>query len=724
MTWLHCCSARLLLALLVVQTVSDADPVERAVEAYLAMLADGKRQSEETPLPVTELDPELVTATRTKETAFETPHAANAVDQATIERRSYRTVPQALRDVPGVIVQETSMGQGSPFIRGFTGFRTLFLIDGVRLNNSTFRAGPNQYWSTVDPYSVARVEIVKGPSSVLYGSDAIGGTVQALTIDPYTYGEGRRGGGKVFYRYASAERSHIGRVEASGTLGEHTGLVVGATLKQFGDLEIGSGTQRNTGYDEADGDIKFEHYPDENQRVVVAYQHVKQDAVPRTHRTVFAVPFAGTTVGDELQRDLDQERWLAYVQYHSENMEGLFDVMRFNLSWHDQSEVRDRVRPPSGGGPGPVRVDQQGTSVGTLGAWAQFESDSAIGRLTYGAEIYHDNVNSFSTSNPIQGPVADDATYDLAGVYVQDRIAIGECWQLVPGVRFNYAAADAKSVADPETGERVGIKDDWSALVGSVRFRYLLANEHWNVFGGASQGFRAPNLSDLTRFDSARTDEFEIPATGLDPEKYVTYELGLKQRADDSSLQLAVFYTDIRDQIVRVPTGETTSDGESVISKANVGDGYVWGIEAGGAHRLGRGWTAFGNITYIEGKVDTFPTSAPVVSREYIDRLMPLTAQAGARWERPDSTVYFEGLVRIADRADRLSTRDQSDTSRIPPGGTPGYAVLHLSAGWSPFRNGHLGLAIENLFDKNYRVHGSGTNMPGRNIVLWFRLDF
>ncbi len=92
------------------------------------------------------------------------------------------------REVPGVIVQKTGHGQGSPFLRGFTGFRTLLLIDGIRLNNSVFRDGPNQYWNTVDPFTIGQLEIIKGPSSVLFGSDAIGGTVNVVTRSREEFG--------------------------------------------------------------------------------------------------------------------------------------------------------------------------------------------------------------------------------------------------------------------------------------------------------------------------------------------------------------------------------------------------------------------------------------------------------------------------------------------------------------------------------------------------------
>lgn len=112
-----------------------------------------------------------------------------------------------LRDVTGIMIQETAFGQGSPYIRGFTEFRNVFLVDGIRLNNSVFREGPNQYWNTVDPFSLERLGVVKGPGSVLYGSDAVGGTVNAISKSPALDQTGRSYSSSTTYRAASAENS-------------------------------------------------------------------------------------------------------------------------------------------------------------------------------------------------------------------------------------------------------------------------------------------------------------------------------------------------------------------------------------------------------------------------------------------------------------------------------------------------------------------------------------
>ena len=680
---------------------------------------------EEAPPPT--LSETVITATRVREPAQEVPFAIETVDAQALAERSYRTLPQALRDLPGVMVQETAHGQGSPYIRGFTGLRNVLLVDGIRLNNSVFREGPNQYWNTVDALSLERVEILKGPSSVLYGSDAIGGAVQALTPSALPPVRSPAPGepaavapvyGRLLYRYADAEASNTLRAETGLSLWDGLGgLRLGGTFRDFGDLEGGrdTGEQPNTGYDELDGDVKLERLVGETSRLTLAHQRVRQDDVPRTHRTIYAVPFEGTTVGSDRKRDLDQNRDLTYLQLAGGAPGEAIEGYRLSLSWHAQEESRHRIR-------GSGARERQGFEVGTLGLLAEATTSSSFGRLTFGLDYYRDEVDSFSTTNPVQGPVADDATYDLLGLYLQDRIELRDDLELTLGARLNYAAADADRVSDPVSGNPIDVDEDWTALVGSARFLHRLGDGAWSLFGGVSQGFRAPNLSDLTRFDSARTNEFEVPAPGLDPEEFLTFELGVKTEREQLAAQASFFYTDIEDQIVRFPTGNTNAAGEFEITKDNVGDGYVFGVELGASYDFLPEWSVFGNATFLDGRVETYPSSAAVVDEEYPDRLMPLTAQLGLRWERADTWAEF--MTVVADDADRLSTRDKGDTSRIPPGGTPGYEVLHLRAGRRLGEHAHLRLGIENVFDEDYRVHGSGQNMPGRNLIGALEISF
>jgi hemoglobin/transferrin/lactoferrin receptor protein len=164
-------------------------------------------------------------------------------------------------------------------------------------------------------------------------------------------------------------------------------------------------------------------------------------------------------------------------------------------------------------------------------------------------------------------------------------------------------------------------------------------------FCGVFQAFRAPNLSDVSRFDIARSDEIEVPAAGLNPEKFLSSEVGVSWEGEHSSLSLAYFYTDIQDMIVRTPTGRIV-DGSREVTRTNGGDGYMQGIELGLNVSLTDNWKLFGNLTWQDGEVQGFPTSRRVMEEEAISRLMPLTGLAGLRWESDSQRYWLEGTCR------------------------------------------------------------------------------
>ena len=225
------------------------------------------------------------------------------------------------------------------------------------------------------------------------------------------------------------------------------------------------------------------------------------------------------------------------------------------------------------------------------------------------------------------------------------------------------------------------------------------------MFGAISQGFRAPNLSDLSRLDSNRSSEIETPAPNLDPETFLTYELGVKAQTGEVSGTLSYFYTDVNDLILRTPTGRIV-DGLEEVTKLNSGDGHVQGVELSLAYQWTDQVEFFGGFAYQDSRVTTFPTSAPVLKEEVLSRVMPTNGFAGVRRESRDERFWLEGIVRIVDRADRLSTRDLRDTQRIPPGGTPGYSVATIRSGWQAADNISITSGVENIFDEAYRAHG------------------
>ena len=685
-----------------------------------ALLAQDPEETQDDQVQTT-----VVTPTAGHRPLADSPATTAVIQADELSEQSFRTLPQALRNTPGVMVQETAHGHGSPYLRGFTSFRNLMLVDGWRLNNSVFRPGPNQYWNTVDAQSLERIEVTMGPSSVLYGSDALGGTVQAISKGPGQYENDGRLHGSLTYLYADAANYDQLRAEVGGWLDDRTGIHVGVSGKEFGDLHGGKdvGLQPETGYDESAFDVKVEHRLQDG-RLTFAHQSVSQRDVPRTHRTIYGIDWEGLDIGSDLERKFDQDRRLTYLQLEDWASESnLFDEFRVGLSYHEQDEVRDRTK-------GSGAVEQQGFEVGTLGLLSHFRKQAGSTSFLYGLEYYRDDVDSFLTkasgntaADDIQGPVADDASYETLGLFLQGEIEVTDRLDLIAGARWNYVNARSDSVRDPDTDTAISIDEHYDAIVTSLRFVYELESET-RLFGGVSQGFRAPNLSDLSRFDSAKSDEFEVPSTDLDPERTTTLEFGARRETAKLAYQSSVFFTLIDDRIQRFPTGLTNADGDTIVTKDNIGDGEVYGLELSGSYRLADEWSVFGNLTLLDGEISNYPTSTPVAVDEPLTRQMPTTIQLGARWDDAAGKLWSEAMLTWAADADDLSSSDMSDTTRIPAGGTPGYAVIDLRAGYRHSDAWAFHMGIENLADEDYRIHGSGLNRPGRNFLFGVTFSF
>ncbi|MFN0205278.1 MAG: TonB-dependent receptor [Planctomycetota bacterium] len=677
----------------------------------------------------------IVTATRRDEQVFDVPYTAYIIDRndaTTIKLR--RTTPDIASQIPQIMGQKTAAGQGSPFMRGFTGYNTLFLIDGIRLNNSAFRSGPNQYWSTVDPFSYERLEIVMGPSSVLYGSDAVGGVVNAFSNRRLTFEPGVHANGRVFIRWAEAESTFIERVEGSANINDSFGIFAGITYKDIGDTRAGNptGVQNNSGYWDLDGDVRADFKLSDQVWLTTVFQHVDQDHVPRTHSTQFGKPFHGTKPGTELKRDHDQTRDLLYARITRAESPDSIDREQFTLYWHRQQEGRERT--PSAG-----NMDISGFDVQSPGVQAQMTRDTALGIVTGGIEYQHDFVQSFkynikkvgADTTDIQGSLGDNAGYDLLGIYLQDSIQLGP-FELTPGVRFTHAHAFANQVDNPAVNGSlpttpnniIDISDRWNEVTGSLRGLYHVT-EDLNIFAGVSQGFRAPSLSDLTAFDETSAKEF--PSPGLKAERFLQEEIGVKARGDEWSAQVSYWETQLVDTIVPSPTGLLFGT-TPVVKKANTGDGYIHGAEAQGSWNFIDNLTAMGWVSWQEGYVDQtiFPPAvpSPATKRAPISRAMPLSAMLGFHYGPKDNKWFAEIAFRGAEKQDKLSLKDKTDVQRIPPGGTPGWVVADLRGGYKITDNVLITAALENVGNADYRIHGSGINEPGTNFIIGVDIRF
>ena len=572
---------------------------------------------------------------------MDTPYTVDVITEAFIQENSRRTLPEALQFTPGVLVQKTAYGHGSPFIRGFTGRQNLLLVDDVRLNNSLFRGGPVQYWNTVDPFSLDRIELIKSQGSVLYGSDAIGGTLNAFTKSSnFQFEEAEQffNHGMGYYEYRSnGEGSHIGRLETSFGVGEKFGVMLGVTGKDYGDIrDSGVGLMQNTGYPEQDLDLRFDMALSPNTTLTVLHQNVNQGDVWRWHSTIYNPGWQHdghvAAPGTYKSRIYDQERSLTYIKVAGEDPDEAAWISRWSATLSYQtgrdSESQDRSA---------ARVDRryQIAEVDTLGFDLSFESPLADGALVYGLDYYQDSVDASGyrdrgagmTYDPSFRPVADDSEYDLFGAYAQYVWRPSERFELTGGGRYTYADAELGRYYDATAAaDRFGATRSWDDFTGSLRALYRI-NDCWNLYGGVSQAFRAPNLDDLSGNLTTRSGTPNLGSVSVEPEEFVTWELGARHTTSTRYFNAAIFYTDVSDAITSVPSAA----GSPVSVTTNGQDGYVYGIELEGSWEFTPGWVVSGFVAWQDGQTETPVFFGGPVVDQYASRMLPLSGSIALR---------------------------------------------------------------------------------------------
>lgn len=678
------------------------------------------------PVPAQDyLAPLVVTASRVESPADAVPYSFESIPDRELRENTIRTLPDALRLVPGVLVQKTAYGHGSPFIRGFTGRRNLLLVDGIRINNSTFRGGPIQTWNTIDPFSLERIELIRSQGSVLYGSDAVGGTLNAFS-ESSGFRDRPPGAafaaGSSYYEYRSNGRdSHIGRLEAETGIGGRFGIHLGLSAKEFGDIRDSSlGLMKNTGYPERDLDARLDWDVSPHTTLTLLHQNVSQDDVSRWHSTLDNPGWTHdghlTAPGTFVTREFDQDRTLSYLRLANLNETAGAPVRRATatVSYQTSEETEFQIRTPAD-------KRSQSYDTETFGIDFELESPLAGGSLLYGIDHYHDSVGSSasrdrgagSIPSPALRPVADDSTYDLSGIYTQYIRPFGDSLELTGGLRYTRAQADLGKLFDEAAKTDVSASESWDDLSASLRATWRI-DPSWTAFGGVSQAFRAPNLNDLSGNLTSRSGIASMGSLNVEPEEFVTWELGVRKSETTHGVTTSLFHTSIGNTITSIPTPADPK----VSVTTNGSDGYIYGVEMEGYWTFTPCWTLSGFAAWQDGRIETPVFLGGPTKDEYSSRLLPLSGSLALRWSHPTLPLWAEARVLASTLADRLSRSDREDDQRIPTGGTPSHAVASLRAGFDPTAQISLTAAVENIFDDDYRIHGSGQNEPGINTIL------
>jgi len=651
------------------------------------------------------LDEILVTATRRTVSSAEISSGLTLVDGASV--REQKLVTDALGIEIGVYLQQTTPGQGAPIIRGLKGSSILHLVDGMRLNNAIFRSAPTQYLALVPTGAVERIEVLRGTPASLYGSDAVGGVVQLVTRVPRFETQEIAYRGEVYAAYDTAE---LGRM-LSGTIdagNKRIATSFSADVLETGDRRTGSGDRIGpSGYESRAVRWALAGRPDEDRSWLFDVHYLEQPETPRVDELV---PGFGQTEPSSSEFFFKPNRRV-FVHGRYGHEDGAFGLdWNVDLAWQridDDRTSRDFEATDR-------RYESNRSDLYGLVVSASRVTDA--GSWVAGVEGYLDGVSSRrSEESLVDGQLTaltprfpDGSEIERFAVFGNTERWVSERNILSGGLRVSH-----ENVSLPATPVSVAASVDVTDTSGDVGWIFN-AGENWQLVANAGFGFRAPNVFDLGTLGNRPGNRFNIPNPELDSERVVQFDAGVRYSGDRARFELMVYTLDYSDRITSVSTGDVTPEGRDIVQSVNAADSTIRGFEGGAGFDISDTISvdAVLNYTWSEQRV-------PGSATEPGDRIPPLSGRLNVGYDA-GGDIRLDAWLRFAGEQDRLSARDVRDI-RIDPNGTGGWGILGARGIWDVRGGWQFTLGIDNVLDKRYRVHGSGLDAPGRNVMVSLR---
>lgn len=691
----------------------------------------------------------LVTAPRSDAPATQSAADVTVVTAEELQRTGERSLPRAIERAAGVGVwlQETNVGGGAPILRGLIGEKVLIVIDGVRLNDATTRLGPNQALNTIDPAIVERVEVVRGPASVLYGSDAIGGAILIFTKSRAP--GSKNAWGRVHGLQVDAESTYESATNGfrastgASVAGEKDGFLLIGSYGQWNELrggtgdlaDFGAGKIDNTGYHATGVFGSWMHALDEHRSLRVVGRIHRDFDVPRTDR--LNAGFGQTAPSNAEFRFALQDNTAATLAYADTQPNFFGERMQARVFLREYDEIRVLRNN------GSTQRRYEEDDIRGYGLGLDFHKNLGADHvLTYGLDLDVDEVQSsrdnlnLSTGVVTAGqpPFAPNSHYQATGVFVRDEIFAFEPFDVTVGARYSrFDFRFNEFTSGPNGGNKVD--GDFDALTASLEVARPIG-EGLRVSGRVAQGFRAPHLDDLAR-NATIFGGTELANPDLDPEESLTGEVAFDYVHDTWNGAVAFWYTEIEDAIGRrlVDEGVPATTGDETYLRDNTGEVELYGIELSVKRKLGEAdadWAGRVGVSIQQGRQFDDEVNPLTNEATYDDvparRIPPLYGFASLLYEPAEAESWLQwGELRFtaADGQSRLNPDDLSDP-RIDPDGTPGWATLSLDVGGpiGPQPASTWNVGIHNILDRGYRQHGSGVDAPGVNVVVGLKWSF
>ena len=685
-----------------------------------------------------------------------------------LEELSAQTTADVLQNADGIQVQKSQMGGGSPIIRGFEANRILLVIDGVRLNNAIYRGGHLHNSVTVDNNVLSQVEILYGPGSAVYGSDAIGGVVHFHTKDPkLSKGDSIIMGGSGMLRYNSANQEKSGHFDVS-IGGKKFGSITSVSANNFGDLL--SGSKRDHGYDDfgniniyaqrIDGKDSALVNENPNLQIGTAYQQIDllQKFIYRhSEKVTFKLntQYSNSTDVPRFDRlnNIKEDGMLEYSEWHYGPQERMFAALKTELSASNfffskasfiasaQNINENRVKRKFGSNSRSSNSENVKVYGFNVDLARIIDSKS---QLFYGVELTHNDIISTAFTEDITtGELGDESTRYPDGSAAMSTGAFYLSYartfkKLITkiGGRYNYNNLQARFINDSFISLPFeSINTTNQALSGNLGLVYLPTKNFKSNFN-ISTGFRSPNIDDFGKVFK-KQDFVVIPNNNIAPEYAYSAELGFSKtlqreyhsngtniyKVNFLTIGATGFCTVLDNAIIREDyklngLDSLIYEGENRKIQTNINAEQA--IIYGGSGRVKILFTKnihlSSSINYTKGYLTN--------SKDPFAHIPPLFGKTRLLFEKENWDIelfsHYNGWKRKADFA--AGTSDNPQEATID--GSPSWYTINFRASVSLNESITLQFGLNNLLDQHYKMFASGISAPGRNIMVSGRVFF
>jgi hemoglobin/transferrin/lactoferrin receptor protein len=701
-----------------------------------------------------QLEEVVVSASKFGELKRSIPYQIEQIRRSDIQFNNAQNSADLLMQSGQVYVQKSQAGGGSPIIRGFEANRVLLVIDGVRLNNAIFRGGHLQNILRIDQNMLEQVEVVFGPASVVYGSDALGGVMHFRTRKPeLSQTTQTLIKTSLLTRYATANNEFTtnGTINVGGT---QWGSLTSFTFSDFGDVRQGSrrraaypdfgkrpdyvireggidiikansdpNLQVGTAYKQYDFFQKFLFKPSETITHALNIQYSNSSNVPRYDRLT-QIRNGELRYGDWYYGP--ERRFMASYQLELKG-QSYYDELIVTGAYQAIQESRNSRALNSTS----LKSQVEAVDVYSINADAQKKWRGHT--LRYGLEYVFNKVDSKAnltnilskTSTPTDTRYPDGgSTMHWMAIYLTDQLKLGEKWYLNGGVRLNQVTLKSsfnnmEFFPFPYTSA----EQNAMAFTGNLGMVWLpVQTTKLSVL--ASTGFRAPNVDDIGKVFDSQPGLVVVPNPDLKSEYSRNVEFSLDQWVSKYFRFNGTLYQSwLQDALVMAPF---TFNGQSsilyngqqskVVANQNMQKAYVRGVSLEANVYPSAHWRLQGVYNYTQGSVlEANATTSP------LDHIPPAYGKVSLQWHstiwRAEVFSLFNAWKRIEDY--RLNAEDNE--SGATPEGMPGWSTLNVRGSYR--LNSYLTVqaSLENILDTNYRAFASGVSAPGRSFIIALR---